>query len=262
MYPILLRIGDFGFASWHVFFVLGAMAAWWGLQTQRRALLPSWKVVELDRLFLSLYLAGYFGARVFSLLFEDHVANLQDFVSGLFTFGSMTLYGGIIAVTLVLLAFAWATRTPVKRLAALFVGPGLLGISIGRIGCFLNGDDYGAAVFDQMQPPWWAVVFPNLEDRVYRYPVQLWESALALFLGLGIIMLSRREPQSALRWASFGVLGYSAGRFALEYFRGDERGYFFGTGLSTSQGISIVFLVVWTLYSVIQRLKEQGQEPA
>lgn len=255
MYPIIIQYGDFVLASWHLFFVIGAFAAWFGINSLRSTILPELKERELDRLFVLLYICGYFGARIFSILFEEKIYNPLAFIKALFSFGSMTLYGGIIAVTIATLIFSYRKNLAIIRIASLFVGPGLMAIGIGRIGCFLNGDDFGKAIPDQLSPSWWTVQFPNLGDSIYRYPVQLWEAAFGILSGLLLIILARRFPTKTLWVADAGVIAYTSARFVLEYYRGDERGYFLGSVLSTSQGVSILLLAIWITFRLRSSLK-------
>ncbi len=58
-----------------------------------------------------------------------------------------------------------------------------LGIAIGRVGCFLNGDDYGLVMEDRGLLSWLIITFPNHENPQPRLAVQLIESfySLALF---------------------------------------------------------------------------------
>jgi len=255
LYPILYQAGDFILASWHVFFVLGAFAGWYAMQAIRVQVAPVLSASALDKLFVILYASGYFGARIFSILFEDPLTGIGDFFKGLVSFGSMTLYGGILAVTLVLIIYARRHDLTLRNLAALFGGPGLIAIGLGRIGCFLNGDDYGAPIPDQYAPSWWTVQFPNLDDTLYRYPVQLWESAFGILFGLMLIVCIRRFQGRALWAGDAAVLGYAGGRYVLEMYRGDERGQFFETPLSTSQGISLVVVVLWCAYRVLRTIQ-------
>lgn len=248
MYPILFQSGEFVLASWHVFFVLGAFAGWFLLQSIRPDVLAEWSAGHVDKLFVALYLAGYLGARIFSIFIEDNVQSISEFFRQLLSFGAMTLYGGIIAVATVLIFYTKTYSFRVIETAKAFVGPGLVAIGIGRIGCFLNGDDFGRAVPDQIHPPTWAVRFPNLEDNIYRYPVQIWEALFGILWGLLIIVVIKRMPKISRFAADLGVVGYTSARFILEYYRGDERGQFFGTVLSTSQGISLVLLTLWIVY--------------
>lgn len=250
MVPVLFQVGDFVLASWHLFFVIGAFAGWYTLQSVRAFIVPELSAKAVDRLFVGLYLAGYFGARIFSIFTEDDIQSFADFFTELTRFGAMTLYGGIIAVAGVLILFAYRRALSLRRLAAFFAAPGLIAIGLGRIGCFLNGDDFGKAIADQYHPPVWAVRFPNLADGIYRYPVQLWEAAFGILFGLALVLWVRSRKEVSLCVADLGVAGYTIARFILEFYRGDERGQFFGTVLSTSQGISLILLILWIAYRI------------
>lgn len=105
-----------------------------------------------------------------------------------------------------------------------------LGVTISRLGCFLNGDDFGT----RTTLPW-AVTFPPgteaYADHYVRgwisataplslpvHPVQLYAALFALAL---FVFLSRWNPaRSGQRFAAFLVI-YGAGRFLDQYFRGD-----------------------------------------
>ncbi|MES2745800.1 MAG: prolipoprotein diacylglyceryl transferase family protein [Bdellovibrionota bacterium] len=250
MYPILLQIGDFILASWHVFFVLGAFAAWFALQAIRSVVAPELSASLIDRIFVLLYLTGYFGARIFSIVTEDNIQSIAEFFTQLVSFGAMTLYGGIIAVAVVLIVFARQKQLTILRLATLFGAPGLIAIGVGRIGCFLNGDDFGKAISDPSHPPAWAVRFPNLDDGIYRYPVQLYEAAMGIVIGLLLLLYLKKAKTHLSIAGDISVVTYTVGRFVLEYYRGDERGQFLGTSLSMSQGISLVLLSTWVVYRI------------
>jgi phosphatidylglycerol:prolipoprotein diacylglycerol transferase len=74
------------------------------------------------------------------------------------------------------------------------------------------------------------------------HPTQIYSSILALLL-CGVLLLLGRlrfyRQRSGLVFASFMIL-YSVGRFMIEFVRTDEDS-FFGTGLTVSQNVSIVF---------------------
>ena len=108
-----------------------------------------------------------------------------------------------------------------------------LGYSIGRLGCFLNGDDYGTL----SHMPWAVTYPPGTEvyaDHLARgwitpaassslpiHPVQLYASLLGLCL---FVLLADWRPQRiGSRSCAFLVL-YGAARFCMEqWLRGDFR---------------------------------------
>jgi phosphatidylglycerol:prolipoprotein diacylglycerol transferase len=121
-------------------------------------------------------------------------------------------------------------------------GPAIaLGQAIGRIGCFMAGDDYGRPA----QMPW-AVAFTNPDAAsiggaplgVRLHPVQLYESVVCLVLFAVLVRLSRRKRFDGEVILAYTFL-YAVARFVLEFFRGDaDRGFVLGGLLSTSQFIA------------------------
>jgi phosphatidylglycerol:prolipoprotein diacylglycerol transferase len=162
----------------------------------------------------------------------------------------MTFYGGAILSFVCGFIYCRIKKVSASTLMDLAIPAGLLALSIGRIGCFLNGDDFGKAV--PLKPgeaaPWWSVTFPNLEDAVPRYPVQLIEAftvlILVLILTTAFVPLRRNFRAGAVGY--FGIIGYANLRFFNEYYRGDLRG-FVGNSLSTSQFISLLILAAAAL---------------
>lgn len=240
MYPILFSWGDLIIPSWHALFVLAAFMAWWTLGLWRRLAWPEGSVRSLDLLFVIVYVSGYIGARGFSIFIEG------ESVTRIFVPGSMTLYGGVLCAAFTAIIFAHWKKLSLLRLADLALPSLMLGIAIGRIGCFLNGDDFGKALPDQIDIPMWALKFPNLGDNLARYPVQLAESficaSIASYCWSKRSLLKRRPGLIG----TIGIVGYAVTRFILEYYRGDDRGHFLSDAFSPAQVLSIALIVAWT----------------
>jgi len=249
MLPILINWGPLVLPAWHTFYVLGALAAFSLLVYLARLHAPDISQQDLSRLFALSYVAGYLGARLLSILIEEpEVSGINATLAALLRFGPMTFYGGAIGAFVFGGSYIFSRRLPFAALMDLAIPAGLLALAIGRIGCFLNGDDYGKAapLASGGSPPVWAVAFPNLGDGVARYPVQLMESAMVAFLVLSLCLgfsSIRRLGRSGLI-GYLGIIGYANLRFGLEFLRDDFRGFAFGTWLSTSQFISLMVLAL------------------
>jgi phosphatidylglycerol:prolipoprotein diacylglycerol transferase len=111
------------------------------------------------------------------------------------------------------LAAAWAVgRLAGVRLSAVLDGvapAGLLGLGIGRIGCFLAGCCYGRPT---ALP--WGVIFPDLGPPA-RHPLQLYSAAGDLLLVAWLISVS--GPPGAV--ARRACVGFGLLRAALEVLR-------------------------------------------
>ena len=135
-----------------------------------------------------------------------------------------------------------------------------LGQAIGRIGCFMAGDDFGRAA----QVPW-AVTFTDPDAAtiggaplgVPLHPVQLYESVACLILFFVLVRLIRHKRFDGEVILAYTFL-YAVARFVLEMFRGDaDRGFVFGGLLSTSQFIAVVLAPAAIVLWVIRRQKAQ-----
>ena len=257
MYPVLLAWHDIVVPTWYVCFLLAALAALWLLvRLQPRTCVRSTSKDVLN-LYLICYVSGYVGARVLSLAIDDPCRGLLACASQLLTLGSLTLYGGVMLAFLCGLLYAKAKHLPLLELLDCFVPALLLAVCIGRIGCFLNGDDYGIVTTSA-----WGVVFPNLGDGLARYPTQLFEAAFCLLL---CALCWAGYPRLKARWGVgatglCGAGGYALLRFANEYLRGDYRGWVVENMLSTSQFISII-LLLGVLFS-LTRVRSASAPPA
>jgi phosphatidylglycerol:prolipoprotein diacylglycerol transferase len=173
-------------------------------------------------------------------------------------------YGGFIG-GLVAAAIFFARHPTVSfwRAADVAAPAIALGQAIGRIGCFMAGDDYGRST----SVPW-SVTFTNPDAAtiggaplgVPLHPVQLYESVFCFALFGVLIWFGRRRHRDGDIIVAYTAL-YAIGRFFLEYFRGDaDRGFVFGGALSTSQFIGVVMLIV-TAVVLIRRHHRPSAEP-
>ena len=246
MYPILVDWGPFFIPSWHFFYVLAAFASYFVLTLFVRQFYPRISKNFLISLFTVGYISGYFGARLLSIIIEEfQYETILQKLGALFVLGPMTLYGGMIATCGACLAYVLYKREDPRPLLDCAIPAGVFGVAVGRIGCFLNGDDYGIIVgTERSAAPWWAVNFPNHEIILPRLPIQLIEAGVCLAIVALVFYWMKKFvkdfPQGF--WGIVTICLYAFSRFFLEYGRGDPRGWIVTEKISTSQGISIVIL--------------------
>lgn len=209
MYPTFLRIGDFEITSFGVMVALGALAGLLVFQRElRRAALPA----DAVNAALAGVLGGLVGAK---LIWSIEFHGTAPFFDLLFSRGGLSWFGGFAGGLTAGLTTLRRYRVPLVRgLAA--ASPGLaLGHAIGRIGCFLVGDDYGSP---STLP--WAVAFPRglPPTDVPVHPTQLYE-AIPLFVIAWLLMRWRRGGVSDPIVLSRYLMLAGALRFAVELVR-------------------------------------------
>ncbi len=124
----------------------------------------------------------------------------------------------------------------------LFTYPMLLGLIIGRIGCFSMGvyeETYGTAttLFTGM----------DLGDGIKRHPVTLYEISYLLLLGLFIYSISKRTALAQGASFKLFMIGYCAFRFFCDYIKPH---YSLAIGLSVIQLTALTGLLWYVRYII------------
>ncbi|HEV8580889.1 MAG TPA: prolipoprotein diacylglyceryl transferase [Thermoanaerobaculia bacterium] len=193
----------------------------------------------------------------------------------LFDRSGLVWYGGFILGTAGVLWMMRRRRLPAWPMLDVATPALALGYAIGRIGCFLVGDDYGRPT----DLPW-GVAFPvglpettagNLrqifhmqvpssvpDDALVRvHPTQLYETAIALAVWAFAVWLFKRRPQTGtVALTVFGLMAVE--RFLIEFLRAkDDR--FFGN-FTLAQVISMAVLVIALGIAWVRRQRLQARE--
>ena len=244
MYPRLLTTPLFTVHTFGLLLASAYIAAfWWLIREGRREKLD---LEALSSLGFWAIGGAVIGAKALMILrdFAQYAAEPSEMFSLSVLTSAGDFYGGFIgALVACAIFFRRHPRLPFWRAADL-CGPAIaLGQAIGRIGCFMAGDDYGAPT----QLPW-AVTFTDPDASriggaplgVPLHPVQLYESIVCLALFAVLVRLNRRKRFDGEVILAYTSL-YAAARFVLEFLRGDaDRGLLFGGLLSTSQFIALM----------------------
>jgi phosphatidylglycerol---prolipoprotein diacylglyceryl transferase len=213
MYPILFSIGGFEITS---FGVLVALAALVGISMFRRELARSGLPESgVDGAIIGV-LAGLAGAK---LLWVAEHSGEEPFTSLLFSRGGLSWFGGLVGGVGAAVLYFVVKGYPLLRTVAAATPALAAGHAIGRIGCFLVGDDYGRPT----DLPW-GVAFPRglppTTERVH--PTQLYEMGILAVLA---VLLVRWRRQGVSDHAVLGRYLTIAGaaRFLIEFIRVNQR---------------------------------------
>ncbi len=248
MHPILLRTPFFTIYTFGLLLAAAYLSALtWVVHSARRQRLDGEQFMSLGTWAI---VGALLGAKALLL-----VRTGSDGASLLSSAGDF--YGGFIGGLVAAGIFFWRhSELSVWRAADICAPAIALGQAIGRIGCFMAGDDYGRPT---SQP--WGVAFsdPAAADiggvplLIKLHPVQLYESAVCLVLFAALVWLERRRHRDGDVILAYTIL-YAIARFVLELFRGDaDRGFVFGGRLSTSQFIGLIMCVAAVAALLLRR---------
>jgi len=256
VYPRLLITPFFTIHTFGVLLAAAYLAALgWLIRGGRRAGLDADALTSLG---MWAIVGALLGAKALLVLRSagDYLANPSELWSTSLLTSAGDFYGGFIGGLIAsAIFFRRNPRLPFWRAADVCAPAIALGQAIGRIGCFMAGDDYGRPAGVP-----WAVTFTDPEAAsiggaplgVPLHPVQLYESVVCLILFLFLLWLGRRRHRDGDVIAAYTVL-YAIARFGLEFLRGDaDRGFVFGGLLSTSQFIAIIMLAMAVIVLIVR----------
>ena len=266
MYPVIIDFGiinilgfEFHLAiySFGLMLVVAFYSCYFLLNAELKILGYDEKLAS-DIIFWSAF-GGILGAKIYYLIENiDRVLDSYDPLGMIFSGAGLVFLGGltgsIICVSFLLKknALPWLTFANI-------IGPLIfLGYAIGRLGCFLVGDDYGipsklpwAMSFPNGIPPTTTNIFSDLypwidisdfePGLVTVHPTQLYE-AIVCFLLFFLMWRYRKAP--TLKDNLFFLYLFLAGveRFLIEFLRTNQK-YVLDT-FSGAQIISLIMVIV------------------
>jgi phosphatidylglycerol---prolipoprotein diacylglyceryl transferase len=264
MFPTLIKFGSFEITTFGLMMFLAFVVGGWVLSRQFRRYGLSDDAAS--SMVMAAAIGGIVGAKIYyAILFRDwHL---------LFTRAGLVWYGGLIGGTIGCTLYMRTQRINFLT-ASDAAAPALaIGYSLGRIGCFLVGDDYGrptsswvGIAFPKGSPPTTAEelhnfgvsVDPSLPpDTILRvHPTQLYESAAALLMFF-ILMRAGRAPHARGRVFGLFLILMGVERFLVEFVRAkDDR--FLGQ-FTIAQLISVVLVAVGTALMMRRVARQQTQ---
>jgi phosphatidylglycerol---prolipoprotein diacylglyceryl transferase len=237
MHPLLFTLGPFTVYAYGALLATAYLAGLRLAVVRARARgLDGGRILDLG---IYVVVAAIAGAKLLLLAIDAPtvVANPAELLSLARSGG--VFYGGLILAVGVALWYLRRHQLPVWTTCDVFA-PGIaLGHAVGRVGCLMAGCCFGRPT----SLPWGITFHDPLAASlvgtplgVALHPTQLYEVAAELII-LGLLLATERRGRpfpGRTIWAYLAL--YAVSRFALEFFRGDERG---ALGmLSTSQVIS------------------------
>ena len=251
MYPELFSIGDFTISTFGLMMAIAFLTGSWltAVRMQEEGLDPelAWSLL------VYVMLGGIAGSKLYFAV-DVHLRTGIPFAQLLFAREGITWYGGLLGATLAGALSARMRGVSIKTVMDCTAVAGAVGQAIGRVGCFLVGDDYG-----RVSDLPWALAFPRGAPPTLEtvHPTQLYE---VLWLLPVAAFLWRRRHRSPFLFGEYIALN-GLGRFFIEILRVNPKVLF---GLTEPQLVGIGLIVAgvggWLYFRTRSQQPPRGRE--
>jgi phosphatidylglycerol:prolipoprotein diacylglycerol transferase len=259
MYPVILEIGPIKIYSFGLMLVTAFYTCYGLLYLEMKRLKYDTEIAS-DIIFWSA-VGGVLGAKIYYLI-ENLDRTIQDPMGMIFSGSGLVFLGGLIG-SIICVSIVLKNRNLPWYLFADIIAPLIMiGYAIGRLGCFLVGDDYGlpsslpwAVSFPEGLPPTtissFAAYYPwidtsGINSEVFKvHPTQLYESAVGILLFLFLWSRRKKNQKAGTMFFSYLLLA-GIERFFIEFLRTNEK-YLFDT-FSGAQMISFLMIFVGSYF--------------
>ena len=210
--------------------------------------------IETDQVYSMVFVSlifGLLGAKILYCIIEWNTLIIDPWA--VVVGSGFVVYGGIIGGIIAAIVFAKIKALNFLKLFDLIIPEVAIAQGFGRLGCLLAGCCYGRQTDSSL-----GIMFHNSDlapNDVNLIPTQIIFSICAFALAIFLIAVSKYIKIDGVVGALYVVL-YSAGRFFLEYLRGDYRGTIFNV-LSTSQFIAIIVFIIGICFYGLLKFRKQ-----
>ena len=252
--PVIFSVGPLQVRWYGLMYVLGFGASLLLVKHQIRKFGFRELDVHFENLNLVLIISLVLGGRLGYVLFYNLPYYLKHPAEIMATWqGGMSFHGGMLGLIIGAAVFCRRKKLDFWRTADFYAVTIPIGLGLGRIGNFINGELYGRETDVA-----WGMVFPG-GGPLPRHPSQLYESffeGLILFLVLWVLK-EKQKPPSA--WASGSMVAiflilYGIFRIGVEFFREpDAHLGFIALGMTMGQLLSSLMIVAGILLFLVRK---------
>jgi phosphatidylglycerol:prolipoprotein diacylglycerol transferase len=265
----IYQLGTFTFSGYFGFMGAGIVGALLFLLAANRKRDRITRAQLADSALMAI-VGGILGGKIFHIIFEnpgsyldDPWRVLTDWRKGFVLYGSLVFGSGFTYY------YCRWHNLSFGRVSDVFALALPLGVALGRLGCACAGCCYGSPT-----SLFWGVAFEpqHLGARtilpqvlaahsdwtsIPLHPTQLLESigCFIIFITLWLARHRTKPPGTRLIYMAFG---YALFRFAIEFLRADRRSFIVESILSQAQGISLIIIFAFIVYTLRLQKKSSG----
>tara|TARA_B100001057_G_scaffold266213_1_gene266410 strand:+ start:1487 stop:2281 length:795 start_codon:yes stop_codon:yes gene_type:complete len=256
--PILIDFGFIAIRWYSLAYLFGIIIGWWLGRKIINQILKNitlkFNLKEFDDLINYLIVSIIIGGRLGYVIFYNptyYISNPLDIIK--VWEGGMAFHGALIGIIIGTYLFSIKRGVPVFFLLDIIACVSPIGIFLGRIANFINGELIG-----KVTTVYWGVIFPAI-DMLPRHPSQLYEAILegvVLFLILNKLILSQKYKIGTCSYLF--LIYYGIFRIISEFFREPDPqiGYLFNL-FSMGTLLSFLMIISGLIISNIMRKKNE-----
>jgi phosphatidylglycerol:prolipoprotein diacylglycerol transferase len=246
--PVLIQVGPLAVRWYALAYIAGLFGGLYYMRHLVKAPPALMTPAQVDDFFLWCMAGIILGGRLGYVLFYKpafYLANPADIVK---TWeGGMSFHGGLLGVIVAILAFA-----RIKRIDKWYLADNVgcvvpIGLGLGRLANFINGELWGRPAPDLP----WAMVFPSGGD-VPRHPSQLYQAfleGLVLLVVMRLLWLNPRLRHRPGVLTGAFCIGYGIARIVGEFFREpDAHIGFLAGGTTMGQLLSVPMVIAGIVF--------------
>ena len=261
--PVLIDLGLFQVRWYSIAYILGIIIGWiYAIKiikftSKNKYSFEPIKKSHFDDLIIYLVLGIVLGGRLGYVIFYNFEYYSQNFLE-IFKIwqGGMSFHGGLLGIIISTIIFSKKTKTNFFKFADIISCVAPIGIFLGWIANFINGELYG-----KISTLPWSVIFPN-GGHVARHPSQIYEAILEgifLFILINYFALKKQLLFKTGYISGIFLILYSILRILSESFREPDihLGYFFNY-FSLGTLLSLITLIAGLLIVLSIKKNEQN----
>ena len=221
--PVLIDLGIFQIRWYSIAYILGILIGWMyankiiKLTSNNKYNFKQVTTTQFDDLIVYLVIGIILGGRLGYVIFY----NLEYYTQNLLEIfklwqGGMSFHGGLIGIIISTILFSKKSNTNFFKFADIISCVAPIGILLGRMANFINGELYG-----KITTLPWGIIFPYA-DNLPRHPSQIYEAILegiVLFLIINYLALKKELLFKTGFVSAYFLIFYSILRIFSEIFR-------------------------------------------
>ncbi|MDF2095031.1 prolipoprotein diacylglyceryl transferase [Aquibaculum arenosum] len=254
--PVAIELGPLAIRWYALAYVVGLVTAWLYCRKLTDSTPARISRQDFDDFLLWATLGVVLGGRLGYVLFYNFDYYAAHPIEALYVWqGGMAFHGGFLGVVVAIVLFARSRGIPLLALSDIVACAAPIGLFLGRIANFINGELYGRVT----DVPW-GVIFPYAGSEP-RHPSQLYQAGLEgllLFLLLLAAVLLGAQRRFGLLSGMF-LIGYGTARIIGEFFREpDAHIGFLLAGTTMGQWLSVPMVLAGVALLIYARRRAEA----